>query len=78
MSRYAFANAARYRMQPTAETLLQLDTRAESQRLADLIGYETPAWEAFWATVPDDASALKVYRMVCAEVDRLRALQEVH
>jgi hypothetical protein len=78
MSRYAFANAARYRMRPNAETLLRLDTETEVARLYDLAGGEGEAWEAFWATVPDDASALKVYRMVCAEVDRLRALQEVH
>jgi hypothetical protein len=75
MSRYAFANAARYRMQPTAETLLQLDTRAESQRLADLIGYETPAWDAFWATVPDDASLRAIHGLVCKEIDRIKAAQ---
>jgi hypothetical protein len=75
MSRYAFANAAHYRMQPTAETLLQLDTRAESQRLADLIGYETPAWEAFWATVPEDASMLKIYHMLREEIARVKAAQ---
>lgn len=45
--------------------------QVEGLIFADLIGYETPAWETFWATINDDASNVTILAALQAEIKRL-------
>jgi hypothetical protein len=58
------------RKQEAAERQVVKLVQIESNRLADLIGYETPAWESFWKTVADDASNVTILAAIQAEIAR--------
>ena len=44
-----------------------------SEKLAQLIGYETPAWETFWATVDEPSTNVTILGMLQAEIKRVEA-----
>lgn len=47
-------------------------TRDLSNQLADLIGYETPAWDDFWRTVPDDAALFQIREMIQQKIKEIK------
>jgi hypothetical protein len=68
---YEINGAASLHRRIEAEEAARELALVESNTLADLIGYESPAWETFWRTVPEPSTNVTILAMLQAEIKRI-------